>query len=66
MYRYFSSKEEIFLNVFVDLFGDWFEGCCKRLQKLKQEEDEFQALKPYFEKDLTSSIETIIHRLKTS
>ncbi len=38
MYRYFSSKEEIFLNVFSDLFENWFEDCIERLQKLKQDE----------------------------
>jgi len=36
MYRYFSSKEEIFLNIFGDLFEDWYEDCSQRLQKLKQ------------------------------
>ncbi|MCJ8272038.1 MAG: TetR family transcriptional regulator [Psychrosphaera sp.] len=36
MYRYFCSKEEIFLNVFADLFEHWLEDCCARLQKLEQ------------------------------
>ncbi len=36
MYRYFSSKEDIFLNVFSDLFENWVDGCVKRLKKLKQ------------------------------
>ncbi len=36
MYRYFSSRDEIFLNVFADLFEKWVEDCCKRLQKLEQ------------------------------
>lgn len=36
MYRYFRSREEIFLNVFAELFEKWFEDCTKRLQKLKQ------------------------------
>ncbi len=39
MYRYFSSKDEIFLNVFAELFENWVEDCCKRLQKLKQDEE---------------------------
>lgn len=34
MYRYFSSKEEIFLKVFARLFVKWFEDYSKRLQKL--------------------------------
>ena len=38
MYRYFSSKEEIFLNVFADLFEKWFEDCSHQLQKLEQDE----------------------------
>ncbi|NQZ09674.1 MAG: TetR family transcriptional regulator [Algicola sp.] len=38
MYRYFCSKEEIFLNVFADLFEQWLEDCCSRLQKLEQDE----------------------------
>ncbi|NRB40178.1 MAG: TetR/AcrR family transcriptional regulator [Pseudomonadales bacterium] len=38
MYRYFSSKEEIFLNVFAELFEKWIEDCSKRLQKLEQHE----------------------------
>ncbi|OUS36749.1 TetR family transcriptional regulator ['Osedax' symbiont bacterium Rs2_46_30_T18] len=38
MYRYFSSKEEIFLNVFADLFEKWFEDCSNQLQKLEQNE----------------------------
>ncbi len=36
MYRYFKSKEEIFLNIFMDLFRDWYEDCTGRLQKLQQ------------------------------
>ncbi len=39
MYRYFSSKEEIFLNVFAKLFEKWFEDYTSRLQSLKQDED---------------------------
>ncbi|NRB41539.1 MAG: TetR family transcriptional regulator [Pseudomonadales bacterium] len=38
MYRYFSSKEEIFLNVFSELFQKWVEDCSKRLQQLEQDE----------------------------
>lgn len=36
MYRYFSSKEEIFLNVFAELFEAWFEDCNEQLQALEQ------------------------------
>jgi len=36
MYRYFSFKEETFLNIFGDLFEGWYEDCSQRLQKLKQ------------------------------
>jgi len=36
MYRYFSSKEDIFLNVFADLFEQWVEEFRKRLQQLDQ------------------------------
>ncbi len=39
MYRYFSSKEEIFLNVFADLFELWVDDCTKRLRKLKLNTD---------------------------
>ncbi len=38
MYRYFCSKEEIFLNVFAELFEKWFEDYRMQLQKLKQNE----------------------------
>jgi len=38
MYRYFSSREEIFLNVFADLFKKWVEDCLEKLQRLEQEE----------------------------
>lgn len=34
MYRYFSSKEEIFLSIFADLFKKWVEDCFRKLQKL--------------------------------
>lgn len=36
MYRYFSSKEDIFLNIFTGLFEGWYVDCTQRLQKLKQ------------------------------
>ncbi len=36
MYRYFCSKEEIFLNIFASLFDDWYEDCSQRLQKLDE------------------------------
>jgi len=39
MYRYFSSKEEIFLNIFANLFEAWFENYSKQLQGLKENED---------------------------
>ncbi|MBM7035036.1 TetR/AcrR family transcriptional regulator [Vibrio ulleungensis] len=35
MYRYFSSKEEIFLGIFQDLFEVWFSDTQTRLQKLE-------------------------------
>jgi AcrR family transcriptional regulator len=38
MYRYFSSREEIFLNIFANLFEKWVEGCINRLQKITQDE----------------------------
>ncbi|MCK6261776.1 TetR/AcrR family transcriptional regulator [Vibrio sp. ZSDE26] len=34
MYRYFSSKEEIFLNIFAELFEGWFTDCCEELHRL--------------------------------
>ena len=37
MYRYFTSKEEIFLNIFKELFKDWQADCSQRLAKLKQD-----------------------------
>lgn len=36
MYRYFSSKDEIFLNVFADLFSQWTDGFSQQLQRLEQ------------------------------
>jgi len=39
MYRYFSSKEEIFLTIFADLFQDWQKEYIKRLKACKQNED---------------------------
>ena len=38
LYRYFSSREEIFLNIFSDLFEGWVDDCLKRLRKLRQDE----------------------------
>ncbi len=38
MYRYFSSREEIFLNIFAGLFKKWVEDCIEKLQRLDQEE----------------------------
>lgn len=37
MYRYFSSKDEIFLNVFADLFKLWVDDFSTQLQALEQE-----------------------------
>ncbi len=37
MYRYFSSKDEIFLNVFADLFELWASDFSQQLQTLEQE-----------------------------
>ncbi len=39
MYRYFSSKEEIFLNVFAKLFEAWFEDYTTRLQDFEENQD---------------------------
>ena len=39
MYRYFSSKEEIFLNVFAYLFEGWADDCTKRFKRLKLNAD---------------------------
>ena len=39
MYRYFSSKEEVFLNVFSVLFEHWVEDCIQRLQLMQVDED---------------------------
>jgi len=36
MYRYFSSKDDIFLNVFSELFKNWVDECSKQLQSLEQ------------------------------
>jgi len=36
MYRYFSSKEEIFLNIFSTLFERWHQDCTARLQQLEK------------------------------
>ncbi len=37
MYRYFSSREEIFLNIFSSLFEKWADDYCKQIKKLEQE-----------------------------
>ena len=39
MYRYFSSKEEIFLTIFAQLFQEWQKDYVKRLKALKLNED---------------------------
>ena len=36
MYRYFSSREEIFLNIFSTLFESWVDDCVRRLRKLDE------------------------------
>ena len=38
MYQYFSSREEIFLDIFAELFEKWVEDCLEKLQKLDQDE----------------------------
>ncbi len=37
MYRYFSSKDDIFLNVFADLFEQWVDDFSQQLQVIEQE-----------------------------
>ncbi len=37
MYRYFSSREEIFLNIFSSLFEKWADDYCNQLKKLEQD-----------------------------
>ncbi len=39
MYRYFSSKDDIFLSVFADLFCKWVGSFSQQLQSLEQEVD---------------------------
>jgi len=39
MYRYFNSKEEIFLTIFADLFQDWQKDYLKRLKVFKTNEN---------------------------
>ena len=39
MYRYFSSKEEIFLTIFADLFQDWQKDYLKKLKVFKENEN---------------------------
>ena len=41
MYRYFSSKEEIFLNIFSKFFQEWVKDYIKGLKKLKEEENTY-------------------------
>jgi len=36
MYRYFDSKDDIFLNVFADLFDKWVASFSQQLQSLEQ------------------------------
>jgi len=36
VYRYFDSKEDIFLLIFAELFENWFKECNERLGNLKQ------------------------------
>ncbi len=36
MYRYFSSKDDIFFNIFKSLFEDWSADCIQQLQTLEQ------------------------------
>lgn len=35
LYRYFSSKEDIYLCIFSDLFGQWVESCLSALAELQ-------------------------------
>ena len=70
VYRYFSSREEIYLNIFSDLFEGWVDDCLKRLQKLKQDTplEKFAktwiaSLKPHAEYlDLTPLLFTALER----
>lgn len=39
MYRYFTSKEDIFLSVFSELFENWVIDCNQRLQNMGVNED---------------------------
>ena len=38
LYRYFSSREEIFLSIFSDLFSRWFAAWSKRLKRFHEHE----------------------------
>ena len=38
LYRYYSSREEIFLNIFSNLFELWVDNCLQRLRKLGEGE----------------------------
>ena len=53
MYRYFSSREEVFLNVFANLFEKWTEDCIKQLKKLHQDEP-FNSFAKLYVKSLMS------------
>ncbi len=37
MYRYFNSKDDIFLNIFADLFEQWVDDFSQQLQVLERE-----------------------------
>ncbi len=37
IYRYFSSREEIFLNIFSNLFEKWVDDCLAQLRKLEED-----------------------------
>ncbi|MCP4325734.1 MAG: TetR/AcrR family transcriptional regulator [Psychromonas sp.] len=39
MYRYFSSKDDVFLSVFAELFANWVNDFSQQLQLLEQEVD---------------------------
>ena len=36
LYRYFNSKEEIFLNIYSDLLSKWSDSCLSKIKKLKR------------------------------
>jgi len=49
MYRYFNSKEDIFLNVFAELFEVWFEDYNQRLKNLQKNSDVTEFAKAWVE-----------------